>query len=93
MKKLGLLLGAAMILGTTTFAGDSDTKACCKGKKEACSKEKVEACEKGKGCCKKGDEAKVSSATKTTDKSTNQSTIGNSKVQVQPAAKKSMAVK
>jgi hypothetical protein len=54
MKKLTLLLGAALIMGTTAFAGDGN-KGCCKGKKEACATEKKTACEKGKGCCKKGE--------------------------------------
>lgn len=54
MRKLTLLLGAAFLLGTASYAGDGH-KGCCKGKKETCSKEKKEKCEKGKGCCKKGD--------------------------------------
>jgi len=61
MRKLTLLLGAAMIMGTAAFAGDGHKEGCCKGKKEACAKEKKEACAKGKGCCKKG-EAKTASA-------------------------------
>ena len=52
MRKLTLLLGAAFLLGTATYACDGGGK-CCKGKKETCSKEKKEACVKGKGCCKK----------------------------------------
>lgn len=55
MRKLTLLLGAALIMGTTAFAGDGHKDGCCKGKKEACAKEKKVACEKGKGCCKKGE--------------------------------------
>ncbi len=52
MKKLTLLLGAAFLIGTASYACDGGGK-CCKGKKEACASEKKTACEKGKGCCKK----------------------------------------
>lgn len=55
MKKLTLLLGTALVLGTAVYAGDGHKEGCCKGKKEACAKEKKEACAKGKGCCKKGE--------------------------------------
>ena len=57
MRKLTLLLGAALMIGTASYAGDAK-KDCCKGKKEAC-------CKKGetKACCKKGE-------TKTETKST-----------------------
>lgn len=55
MKKITLLLGAALIMGTSAFAGDGHKDGCCKAKKENCTKEKKEACEKGKGCCKKGE--------------------------------------
>lgn len=57
MRKLTLLLGAALLLGTASYAGDNK---CCKGKKETCSKEKKEKCDKGKGCCKKGDKKTAS---------------------------------
>ncbi len=37
MKKITLLLGAALIMGTAAFAGDGKKEGCCaKGKKEAC---------------------------------------------------------
>lgn len=55
MKKITLLLGAALIMGTASFAGDGHKDGCCKGKKEVAAKEKKEGCEKGKGCCKKGE--------------------------------------
>ncbi len=45
MKKISLLLGAALIMGTAAFAGDGNKGGCCsKGKKEAChgAKEKKE---------------------------------------------------
>lgn len=51
MKKLTLILGALLIMGSASYAHGG--KACCKGKKTECSKEKKEACDKGKGCCSK----------------------------------------
>lgn len=80
MRKLSLLLGTVMILGTAAFAGDN-TKACCKGKKEACAKEKVAACEKGKGCCKKEEGAKASAQVTTSEKTIKQSDVQVNKAQ------------
>lgn len=43
MKKITLLLGAALIMGTAAFAGDGNKGGCCsKGKKEHCSSAKKE---------------------------------------------------
>lgn len=59
MKKITLLLGAALIMGTAAFAGDGHKEGgcCSKGKKEtaSCSKDKKEVAGKGKGCCAKGE--------------------------------------
>jgi hypothetical protein len=63
MKKLTLLLGAAFLLGTASYAGDG-AKSCCK--KEGCTKEKKEACGKGKDCCKKCEKTASTKDTKTT---------------------------
>jgi hypothetical protein len=53
MKKIALLMGAALIMGATTYACDGHKE---KGKKEACcSKDKKETADKGHACCKKGD--------------------------------------
>lgn len=64
MKKLTLLLGAALIMGTASFAGDGHKDGCCKGKKEtaSCSKDKKEVASKGHGCCSKKGEGKTATA-------------------------------
>jgi hypothetical protein len=56
MRKITVLLGAAILLGTASYAGDGAKKDCCKGKKEAC-------CAKGKkeACCKKEDKKTTAS--------------------------------
>lgn len=59
MKKITLLLGAALIMGASAFACDGKKDAsCCKGKKEtaaSCHKDKKEVASKEHGCCKKGE--------------------------------------
>lgn len=66
MKKITLLLGAALIMGASAFACDGKKDAsCCKGKKEtaaACHKEKKEVAANGKGCCSKKGEGKTATA-------------------------------
>lgn len=59
MKKITLLLGAALIMGTAAFAGDGkkDAGCCSKGKKEAChaSKDKKEEKKSAQADAKKAD--------------------------------------
>lgn len=56
MKKIALLLGAAFMLGTATYACDGHKEKDGKGKKEACcAKDKKDVAGKEKGCCKKGE--------------------------------------
>lgn len=61
MKKISIVLGAALIMAGAAFAGDGNKSGCCsKGKKEACSTEKKVAHEKGGACCKKDGKASAS---------------------------------
>ena len=65
MKKITLLLGAALIIGTAAFAGDGKKEGCCsKGKKEACHSAKDK---KEKGASAQADTKKAEGKeTKTT---------------------------
>ena len=60
MKKLTLLLGAALIMGTAAFAHDGHKDGCCKGKKEACcAKDKKGAKKSGEKTATANDAAKT----------------------------------
>ena len=67
MKKLTLLVAAALMLTGSAFAGE---KACCKKKGEKCTKESAACCKDKKDCKKSCDKDAKKTDTKKEDKQT-----------------------